>query len=108
VLVRVGYACGCEVAQHLEDNNIIVNYQALPGDESFTSSSGLRLGVSEMTRFGMKEADFQSFASLFAEAVRGKKVGSEVARFRKDFLEMHYCFHSEALGVLKQQLLETF
>jgi glycine/serine hydroxymethyltransferase len=108
VLVRVGYSRGCEVAEVLENNNIIVNYQALPGDESFTSSSGLRLGVSEMTRFGMKEPDFQTFASLFAEAVRGKKVGDEVARFRQKFLTMHYCFHSEALETMKQQLLQTF
>ncbi|MBL7044259.1 MAG: glycine cleavage system aminomethyltransferase GcvT [Pirellulaceae bacterium] len=108
VLVRVGYSRGCQVAEDLEHNNIIVNYQALPGDESFTSSSGLRLGVSEMTRFGMKEADFQTFAPLFAEAVRGKKVGDEVARLRQDFLTMHYCFDSEALETMKQQLLRTF
>jgi aminomethyltransferase len=109
VLVRVGYARGCEVAEHLENNNIIVNYQALPGDESFTSSSGLRLGVSEMTRFGMKEADFQNFASLFADAVNsGKNVADEVARFREQFQTMHYSFDGEALRQLKQQLLETF
>lgn len=108
VLVRVGYSRGCQVAEDLEHNSIIVNYQALPGDESFTSSSGLRLGVSEMTRFGMKEPDFETFASLFAEAVRGKRVGEEVTRFRQDFLEMHYCFDSEALQTMKQQLLATF
>jgi aminomethyltransferase len=108
VLVRVGYARGCEVAQQLEENNIIVNYQALPGDESFTSSSGLRLGVSEMTRFGMKEADFREFAALFAEAVKsGKNVGDEVARFRGRFLDMHYCFDGESLAAQKEQLLST-
>jgi glycine/serine hydroxymethyltransferase len=109
VLVRVGYARGCEMAQQLENSNIIVNYQALPGDESFTSSSGLRLGVSEMTRFGMKETDFEAFASLFAAAVRGDKtVGEEVARFRDGFLDMHYCFDGESLAALKTELLSTF
>jgi aminomethyltransferase len=109
VLVRVGYARGCQVAQHLEDNNIIVNYQALPGDESFTSSSGLRLGVAEMTRFGMKEADFEAFAPLFADAVRhGKHVADEVAGFRERFFTMRYCFEGEALAPLKKRLLETF
>jgi aminomethyltransferase len=109
VLVRVGYARGCEVAQQLEDNNIIVNYQALPGDESFTSSSGLRLGVAEMTRFGMKEADFQQFAALFADCVRsGKNVGKEVARFRGGFLDIHYCFDGPSLADQREQLLGTF
>jgi glycine/serine hydroxymethyltransferase len=109
VLVNVGYARGCEAAQDLEHNNIIVNYQALPGDESFTSSSGLRLGVAEMTRFGMREADFETFASLFADVVkRGKNVADEVAGFREHFLQMHYCFDAESLQPLSKQLLETF
>ena len=57
VLVNVGYAEGCRVAEHLEQNNIVCNYQALPYDDGFTASSGLRLGVSEMTRFGMGAAE---------------------------------------------------
>ena len=67
--MEVGYAKGIEAARRLEDNNIIVNYQALPDDEGFTASSGLRLGVSEMTRFGMKEGDMQRVAVLMAEAL---------------------------------------
>jgi len=108
VLVNVGYARGCEVAQTLEENNIICNYQALPHDESFTASSGLRLGVSEMTRFGMKETEFADLAVLFAEAVRGDAVGDEVAKFREGFPSMHYCFDDETLQPLKEQLLDTF
>ncbi len=109
VLVNVGYAKGCEVARTLEDSNIIVNYQALPRDESFTSSSGLRMGVSEMTRFGMKEADFEEFAVLMADMVkRGKHVGDEVARLRRRFQEMHYCFRGDTLEQSRRKLLETF
>lgn len=109
VIVNVGYARGVEVAKDLEKSNIIVNYQAIPGDDSFTASSGLRLGVSEMTRFGMKEADFESFASLFAEAVKnGADVGDKVAELRGQFLDMRYCFEDEALEPLKQELLATF
>ena len=108
VVVNVGYACGCEVAQTLEENNIICNYQALPSDESFTSSSGLRLGVAEMTRFGMKETDLAGFAPLFAEAVAGRDVGDEVARFREGFQTMQFCFDGETLAPFKKQLLETF
>jgi len=109
VIVRVGYAKACQIAQDLEDNNIVVNYQAIPGDESFTSSSGLRLGVAEMTRFGMKEADFEALAPLLADAIRGgKHVADEVARFRENFQTMQYCFDDPILEPLKRQLLETF
>ena len=45
VVVFVGYAQGCAVAKELEESNIILNYQAIPSDESFTSSSGLRMGI---------------------------------------------------------------
>ena len=92
VVVVVGYAQGCAVAKELEESNIIVNYQAIPSDESFTSSSGLRLGVSEMTRFGMQEEDFKEFAILFSEAVKGRNVANEVSRFREKFQNMKYCF----------------
>ncbi len=108
VIVKVGYAHGCEVARNLENNNIVVNYQAIPSDESFTASSGLRLGVSEMTRFGMKERDFQAFAPLFADAIRGKKVGDKVAKFRQNFQTMHYCFEGKDTAEFRARLLATF
>ena len=109
VLVNVGHARACAIARTLEERNIIVNYQALPGDESFTASSGLRLGVAEMTRFGMRERDFETFAPLFADALRGDEhVGDKVAEFRKSFQTMHYCFDDAALEPLRQRLAATF
>jgi len=107
VVVVVGYAQGCAVAKELEDSNIIVNYQAIPSDESFTSSSGLRMGVAEMTRFGMKEEDFKEFAVMFTEAVRGRNVGDEIARFRERFQTMHYCFDSDFRDY-KNNLIDLF
>ena len=95
VVVVVGYPQATIIAEELEASNIIVNYQAIPTDESFTSSSGLRMGEAEMTRFGMKEDDFREFASLFAEAANGRSVGEEVSRFRKRFQDLHYCFDNE-------------
>ena len=95
VVVVVGYAQGCAVANELEESNIIVNFQAIPSDESFTSSSGIRMGVSEMTRFGMKEEDFKEFAVMFTEAVGGRNVANEVSRFREKFQKMEYCFDFE-------------
>jgi aminomethyltransferase len=110
VIVRVGYARACEIARRLEQNNIIVNYQAIPGDEGFTASSGLRLGVSEMTRFGMKEKDFRAFAPLFAAVVKsGREVAGEVAKFREEFRKMHYCFEEEReMASSREKLLRTF
>jgi aminomethyltransferase len=108
VIVKVGYAQGCETARNLEQNNIVVNYQAIPSDESFTASSALRLGVSEMTRFGMKEEDFASFAGLFADAVKGRQVADKVADFRSGFQKLGFCFEEDDLKELKAGLLATF
>ncbi|MGQ9662142.1 MAG: glycine cleavage system aminomethyltransferase GcvT [Kiritimatiellia bacterium] len=109
VIVNVGYAQGCEVARWLEENNVVVNYQALPTDESFTASSGLRMGVSEMTRFGMKEKDLQELAALIATAIRQRiRIADEVARLRSNFVTMHYCFRSDDLDLLQNRLVETF
>jgi glycine/serine hydroxymethyltransferase len=108
VLLRVGYALGPEIAQRLEKNNIIVNYQALPDDEGFTASSGLRMGVQEMTRFGMEEKDFQELAGYMAELILDNRpVGEEIARFRGNFIQMQYCLPEEKARPLIQELLNT-
>ncbi len=107
VIVNVTYAHGCEIAQKLEDNNIIVNYQAIPGDQGFTCSSALRMGVAEMTRFGMEEADFQAFAPLMAEAIRSDKpVADKVTAFRQGFRTMRYCFDGQLPDPLRAKVLK--
>ena len=108
VLLRVGYARGVEMAERLEENNIIVNFQALPDDEGFTASSGLRTGVQEMTRFGMKETDFSELADYMAAVILEKKnVAREVARFRQRFTTMHYCLPEEKARPLIDKILES-
>ncbi len=93
VLVNVGYAKGCEAAKNLEDNNLIVNFQAAPEEEGFTASGLLRMGVAEMTRFGMKEKDFQIVAQFIHDVVvESKQSKQEVIAFRKKFQNMRYCF----------------
>jgi aminomethyltransferase len=93
VIVQVGYGQGVEAARNLERNNIITNYQATPREEGFTASGALRLGVAEMTRFGMQEEDFRAVARFIREVVRdSREVGKEVARFRRRFGELRYCF----------------
>ncbi len=108
VVLRVGYGLGPGMARRLEENNVIVNYQALPDDEGFTASSGLRTGVQEMTRFGMKEKDFAELAGLMADIIlRNRKAGDEVVRFRSRFLDLQYCLPQESARPLVQELWEA-
>jgi aminomethyltransferase len=104
VVLGVGYARGVEIAARLEASNLIVNYQALPGDDGFTASSGLRMGVAEMTRFGMEPPDFRRLAPLLADVIlRDRNLADEVTAFRRDFRTMRYCFDvgmAEAVGKL--------
>jgi len=110
VVVRVGYARGPEVARRLEANNIICNYQTAPEEEGFTAAGALRLGVSEMTRFGMDEQGFQAIASLMATIIKDTKasVVDEVIKLRKQHSELQFCFrgkeYEEALQRLHQFL----
>jgi len=96
VIVNVGYGRGPEAAKRLEDNNIICNYQAMPDEEGFTASGALRMGVSEMTRFGMEPSDFRELAVLISDAVvKNAVVTDQVRRLRARFCELHYCFKGE-------------
>ena len=98
VIVSVGYAAGAEIAQRLEENNLICNYQATPYEEGFTASGALRLGVNEMTRFGFGEKEFAKVAELMAAcALRGENVKEEVKALRREFTEMKYCFNDSAM-----------
>jgi glycine hydroxymethyltransferase len=81
---------GVDVARRLEDNDIIVNYNMVPGDTDPRNPSGLRIGVLEMTRFGMDERAMGELAQLIQDAIRGKKVKSQVNDLRGRFLEMKY------------------
>ena len=84
------YGSGVSVAQQLEANDIIVNYNMLPLDTDPRNPSGLRIGVQEMTRYGMQEADMQRLAGLMADAIQGKMVKGAVHALRAEFLTLHY------------------
>jgi aminomethyltransferase len=105
VIVNVGYARGAEIARRLEDNNIVLNYQAAPDEEGFTASGALRMGVSEMTRFGMEVGDFQQLAQLMADVIiHQKSLQQDVAQFRKSFCRMRYCFDHDQIGKYLQEI----
>ncbi len=105
VIVRVGYGNGPVMAHRLEENNIIVNYQGAPDDEGFTAASCLRMGVQEMTRFGMKEEDFEGLADYISQVIlHGRSLAQQVAQYRKRFTEMKYCLPAEEAGPLIEKL----
>ena len=111
VVIRIkAHGDGQEIARRLELNNVMTNYQALPDDETFLKSSGIRMGVQEMTRFGMKEKDFDELSGLIADIiVRDMKVKEEVKKFRKNFLEMKFCLsRKEALPVALKIIKSIF
>jgi aminomethyltransferase len=105
VIIDVGFGRGPEIARRLEANNIICNYQAAPREEGFTASGALRLGVAEMTRFGLKAGEFETVAQFMADVISGNQsVAAAVSDFRKNYLEMHYCFSGESTQNLLQEM----
>src|SRR5699024_11552701 len=67
VIVDVSqYGGGYDVAQRLAEANIITNKNLIPKDrpEDWDESSGLRIGTTEMKRYGMKEQETEYTADL--------------------------------------------
>lgn len=86
---------GRKIAKRLEKSSIIVNKNMIPGDKATSphDPSGIRVGAQEMTRWGMREEDFEEFAELMAACIKDDKdVNEEVRALRGRFLEVHYSF----------------
>ena len=96
VAIDVADLGGGEAAgRNLKDNRIIVNMNLLPFEtlDKALSPAGIRLGVQEMTRVGMKEPEMERIAELFKKCLVDKKfVGDEVKEFRAKFQEVGYSF----------------
>jgi len=94
---------GFEVEKLLESANIITNRELIPEDveakRSYMRPGGLRLGVSEVTRLGMKEDQMREIAKLFRRLIIDKEdVGSvrrSVAELRAGFQKIHYAFEAD-------------
>ena len=92
-----GLGGGAPVSTRLEQNDIILNMNMLPHEplKNHMNPDGLRIGVSEMTRVGMQEADMDRIAELMREClIDGKEVKQEVNAFRSRFQQIHYSFDS--------------
>jgi len=109
VIIRVkSFGPGEVIARRLEDNNIVTNYQALPDDTTFLESSGVRIGVQEMTRFGMREKHFDELAGYVADVViRNKNVKDAVKAYRRNFLEMGYCLPKDEAVTLAARVFAS-
>ncbi len=96
VLVDVGQGEGPRIAKILEQANIIVNENIIPGDGiDPRTPRGIRLGTQEMTRFGMKESEMEQIAKFIKEIVLDckdpEKVKPEVIAFRQQFQTIKFC-----------------
>ena len=94
------YGDGRTIEKALESANIILNRNLLPYDlkfgRHFEAPGGIRCGLSECTRLGMKETDMDHLAEFIDRIVikeqDPKKIRHEVAEFRKNFVKVHYAF----------------
>jgi glycine hydroxymethyltransferase len=90
---------GDAAARDLKDNRIIVNMNLLPFEplDKVTNPAGIRIGVQEMTRVGMKEPEMERIAELFKRCLADKRfVGDEVREFRAPYQRVHYSFDPES------------
>lgn len=93
---------GGTIEETLEKANVIINRNLLPWDikegRHFMHPGGIRMGVSEVTRLGMKERDMPQIAEFVKRVIIKKepleKVRADVANFRKDYQKVHYCFEN--------------
>jgi len=86
---------GKVVADKLEEQNIILNKNIIPHDSTDDpdNPNGIRIGVQEMTRYGMKEEDMQKVAELIRDIIiDNKDVKNKVIEFRNNFKELNYIF----------------
>lgn len=97
------YGDGGNIEKDLEKCNIILNRQLLPGDikegRNYFHPSGIRIGVPEVTRLGMKENEMQEIATFIKKVVIDKQEPSiilqKVIEFKKNFQKVQYAFDNE-------------
>jgi glycine hydroxymethyltransferase len=82
----------------LAEANIIVNKNLIPSDRpaDWDRPSGLRIGTTEVTRWGMKEPEMALIAELIADVLCDRRsaehVREDVVSLRRSFPKLQYCF----------------
>lgn len=97
VFVDVSEFGGAKNAEVLEKANILCSGQSLPTDmEKNRGASGLRIGVQEISRTGMKEKDMAGVADLIKRVVidrdKPEDVARDVAGFVSGFNKLNFTF----------------
>ena len=108
------YGDGGNIEKDLEKCNIILNRQLLPGDikegRNYLHPSGIRIGVPEVTRLGMKENEMHEIATFIKKIVIDKqdssKILHDVIEFRKRFQKVQYAFDNETSAYEYIQLVK--
>lgn len=89
---------GEAVAFRLAEANIITNKNLIPSDrpEDWDRPGGLRIGTTEVTRWGMREPEMVRIADLIADLLHGRRsaaaVRQEAIALRHAFPDLQYCF----------------
>ena len=99
---------GKTVSKDLEDANIICNKNMLPGDKSAVNPSGIRLGVQELTRLGMRESEMKEVAALIYRVAKKEdpqKVKNDVKALKKNFTKIQWCFNTSEEAYRYQKLV---
>jgi glycine hydroxymethyltransferase len=91
---------GKEVSKRLSRQDIICNMNMLPGEPARNAMDprGIRLGVQELTRFGMGVDEMDAAAALLSAAIRDRAdVRTEVGALRDRFQVVRYGFDRDDL-----------
>ncbi len=86
---------GEKASRTLEINDIVLNMNMLPHEplSAHDHPEGIRIGVQEMTRFGMGEDEMVRIAELIKEClIDNKSFKEEVNRFRSEYQEVKYSY----------------
>ncbi|RLI83311.1 serine hydroxymethyltransferase [Archaeoglobales archaeon] len=92
---------GSKVAKSLERINIVLNKNLLPWDDVSKSPdpSGIRIGVQEVTRLGMKEDEMEEIAEIIhSRLVKGDgevELRQRVRELKQKFSTIKYTFEEE-------------
>ncbi|MEE9564404.1 MAG: serine hydroxymethyltransferase [Candidatus Hydrothermarchaeaceae archaeon] len=87
-----------EIAENLENANIIINKNLLPWDslKRTKDPSGVRIGVQEVTRYRMKEGEMDEIAEFIKKVAIDhagtEKIKNEVIELKENFAEIGFSF----------------
>ncbi len=92
ILLQTGqFGDNKEIANRLDEANIIVNACRLPAE---LGGQGLRIGLQEITHLGAKETDMPAIADFIVKVVRNEAeaplIARQVAEYRQGFQEVIY------------------